>query len=130
VKYPPTWVIQQDSDLTTFSNVAQTSSISNEALQSEASFRIRILVQANPNGLPITDWFGRYFAQGFPVNPISTATTAVDGLPALSIETAEIGNWTHLYVARGQDVFEISCGLFAPRFLEQYTSILSTFHLK
>ena len=85
---------------------------------------------ANPNMLPITQWYAAYFTSGFSVPPSSQTVVSVAGRQAVKIELVEVGGLrVHIYVPRGQDVFEISYGLFAPDFVPVYEQMLSSLQL-
>jgi hypothetical protein len=79
--------------------------------------------------LPIQEWFNQYSSQGFAVEPLSQATTMIDGRVTVIIETSEIGSRVHYYVPRGADVIEIAYGLFADQFVNQYQLMLQSIEL-
>jgi hypothetical protein len=74
---------------------------------------------ANPDLLPIEQWFEEFFVDPFPSTP-RMATVDVAGRPSVRLEIAEgTGPYTHIYLPSGADIVEISfpsSGAFVPTY--------------
>lgn len=127
VKYPPNWIVREEQGAVVFSNVLEASPISDAALQTESFFKIRVRSQENQDLLPISEWFDDFFSGGFAVEAHSRNSLLVDGHDAILIETSEIGRRVHIYILNGSDVVEITYGLFAPDFVDEYVAMLNSF---
>jgi len=130
VNYPSGWNVRQDGARVVISNTPTTSTLSEAALQAESSFEIRILGNSNPGILEIDKWFDQHFTKGFSVPPLARSSAIVAGTSAVRIETSEIGKRVHLYVPKAADVIEITYGLFAPQFIDDYNAILNSLFLQ
>jgi len=123
IKYPQTWYMHQDyPESVTFSNVLEKSAISDEALQTESSFEIDIHPQANPELLPISQWYDGYFV----IRPLSMDPIQINGYDALQIDVSEIGRRVHIYIPHRFNVIEITYGLYASQFVDDYEKILNS----
>jgi hypothetical protein len=126
IEYPPAWIIRPGGRTTILSNVSEPSELSETALQTESFFELRLHAGKNPAALPINQWFEEFFSNGFAVEPLSRTSLVVDGRDAVRIEASEIGRRVHIYIPNQTDVIEITYGLFAPQFIDEYESILSS----
>jgi len=141
VNYPVGWTPQPlpGGSTDVFTNNSSPGPLSDASLTANSFFQIRLLgptpgqlnpSPANPSALPITQWFVNYFAAGFSVPPSSQSVISVGGRQVVKIELVEVGGLrVHVYIPRGQDVFEVSYGLFAPAFVPTYELMLNSLQL-
>lgn len=142
LSYPVGWSprgIPGDPYTLVVTNNANPGPLSEASLASTAFFEVRLLgsspghldnLPANPTQLPVDQWFATYFTAGFSVPPSSQALTSVAGYQAIRIELVEVGGLrVHLYVPHGQDVYELSYGMFAPIFVPIYELMLTSLRL-
>ena len=126
VATPSQWIERRDENgVVILSNIVTPSPLTDVALQTESSFELRLLTRANPDSLSISEWFDQFFEEGFSVDPLSRQTVAVCGRDGVEIETLEIGRRIHIYIPRGFDVIEISYGLFASAFVDEYRTMVA-----
>lgn len=129
IYHPPGWdlLTGSDPDVLNISNVKTLSPESDAALAAESLFQLRLIRNANAAAFSsASTWFDKYFANGFAVPVLSRSNMLVNGRSAVRIEVSEIGRTAHFYVLVGQDVMEISYGLFNSTFVPQYESMLRT----
>jgi len=135
MRFPLGWTAREAGGATVFSNVTQSSEISEETLATESFFEIRRLgnaagtigpLPANPNNLPIEQWFDSYFANGGSSPLLSREVVTVGGRPAVRIEVSGIGQSVHYYIGQGTAVIEVTYGLFTPRFVGEYEAMLGS----
>jgi hypothetical protein len=126
VDAPASWNPQSGSPNSALrlSNVAIPSEEGESSTQSQAFFEISLRQGANGTRMPIDTWFDQRF--GGRSDIVTKAGISVGGLPATRIQTEELGNSVHVYVALGQDIVEITFGEANVSLLSEYERMLAT----
>ena len=126
ITVPSNWTVQSlGAQDVLVSNVAQLSSMEAGAT-GEASVRIRRLEMANPQRLPLQQWFDSYYRNGFDGPIESRVTTSVDGHPALVVDVQASGRYRLTYVSKDADVYLLSFSTLDQRFLVDYDVLLKS----
>ena len=116
VKYPPDWIVRSNDRGLTVTTLFDPALLNEGTVQNFAFFNVELVRPrpgtlpgpANPDGLPIDQWFAQYSSRGFPASPTITMVQ-VAGRSAIRLEIAEAdGNHAYIYVPNGYDVVEIS----------------------
>lgn len=122
--YPPTWQAIPDASGIALTNAPASTPIDNDSLMNSAILTIRFYKAQNPLQLPISQWFESHFSNGFPSDLLDKQVMAVNSYPAIQIELSEIGRRRHIYFTRNADVFEITYGLQAAKYVPLYEAIV------
>jgi len=132
--YPPGWVATSTPEplgigYSDFSSKAHRSKDINLNLQTVAAFEIQIMPNMNPDSLPIDQWYNHFFAAGTANTPTNVALTTLNGLPAVQMQTGDIGTSQYFYIlspSNPTDVISLDYSLNAAQFIPQYQQMLSS----
>ena len=127
IAIPENWsIVELSSNTIALSNVVELSEFSDQSLQTESRFLARRIVGANSTQLPPQAWADSFFQDGFALDPIAQESVSVGGRDALRMETIEIGRNVHYYIQEGADIIEVTFGLYAEQFLDEYQILLNS----
>jgi hypothetical protein len=118
--YPSDWIVKTGDEGTTLSVPSPAPASPEDTFGKGVFFRIHVLGPpgdrrsvgpANPNMLPITQWFAQYASDPGEMGGADIETLQVAGRPAISVSIAEgSGVFTHIYVPNGVEIVEIVFG--------------------
>ena len=129
VKYPSNAHVAVSQNNFTITNYSPENyiSLSEEELNSFWKFNINVRNQENSQLLDIDRWYDLNIKGKAAAEPISRKKITVAGLPAVQIETPEIGRWIHVYISHKADVIELAYPISSSTFKAIFELMLSTF---
>lgn len=125
IQYPPEWIVTSRVNTVEFSNVSERGELSESTLQTESFLQVRLLPNENPKMLSVGEWFDESMRPLVADLLMAERYLTIDSHDAIQIEQSAIGGRrVYIYVPRYSDIWEITYGLFAPNFIDDYEEII------
>lgn len=127
LEYPTDWFARDHLGYSIFSNVQTFSD--NPVNPAESYFGILHRANANPQHLPIQQWYEATIAPNEPTPTSEKEVIQVNGVASFRIKASLVGRYYHVYVPNGSNVIEIVYSDNTPAFNNIYANMLASVRL-